>query len=206
MKTVDVHQHLKEIVAMFFKGKEPWKANAFNKVAANVGKLKKLEFKDGKLITVMGGLGPATRDVIEQFAATGTSEKYKKLVAKFGKVNINQSPTFEVVRDIMVTLFQPLRDDNIDWMFAGELLNRNKDIHSIELVVKALDEEAITKVWLVLMQNGLEWNVQDKKNIVAKIKMENGKKIPMTIHLFERFEDCESIRNWIWEGKKKKVA
>lgn len=182
-KLIDLQAHLKKISAMFYKAKMPWKGIAFARVANNLNKFNTLEFKKGKLQTKIPSLGPAILDCIEQFYATGTSEKYKKLVNLMGEIDSSKLPSKKVVTDLINQIFHSIVESKIQWHFVGDLISHRQIKHA-ELImdIKSDDHLTISKVWLALMCNGLDWNVRDPSSIAVRLNMENGFKLPLTIY------------------------
>lgn len=114
-KLIALQAHLKQIVGMFYQAQEPFKAQAFNRVVTQLTRFKKLEFKKGKLVTQVPGVGEAIRDVIEQFYATGTSEKFKKLSVLVASP-ANHDP--KILKAELEKLFKPLTIRCVSWGFA----------------------------------------------------------------------------------------
>jgi hypothetical protein len=77
----DVTVHLDDIAQLYSDAGETFRASAFVKAAAAIRKSPKLTFKNGKLQDKIPGVGPSITSVIEEFTATGTSKKFKKMVA-----------------------------------------------------------------------------------------------------------------------------
>lgn len=134
--------HLQRISYLFTKAKEPWKSKAFNKVANEIRVTRKpVAMKDGKYVDTIPGVGKAIKDVIEQFAATGDSEKMKKLVALLPEEDVVRFSTSVAKRKVT----QLLGDLGIEWYFAGSARRGLKTVKDIDVIVVD-DEEGAARM------------------------------------------------------------
>ena len=75
----NIAEHLHEIAHLYGDKGETWKAQAFESAAKTIAKLPNLQFNNGKLVDKIAGVGKSIQTTIEEFAATGTSNKMKEL-------------------------------------------------------------------------------------------------------------------------------
>lgn len=183
-KVTELQAHLKLIVEMFYKAKEPFKAQAFNKVATQLGRFKSLEMTDGKLVTKIPGVGDAIRDVIEQFTATGTSAKYKMLAEKVGAPVAPDRQDAKVVKAVVEKLFKPLTIHCVDWSFAGSMRRGNETVKDIDIVIcLAHDSRERSLVHRLLLEAGLKADVRDgQEKLGVTLPLPDGNSITMDIN------------------------
>lgn len=153
--------HLKLIAHMFSKDKDVFRSRAFSKAADELqARLGPVEMKKGKLAEEIPGVGKAIKDVIEQFFATGTSEKLEKLKAKLPNEVLERFDS-KTCKRMVNKLLKPLTDKGIDWGFAGSIRRGLPTCKDIDVVVCVKSEATKEYVKQVLAKAGLKADVRN---------------------------------------------
>ena len=133
--------HLKQISHLFGKNKDTWRSRAFSKAAGELETLRgELVLVDGKLVDKIPGVGSAITDVIEQFAATGTSKKMEKLRKLLPDEVVDRFDASTCKRKV-TTLFRPLTKAGVDWDFAGSMRRKSATVRDVDVVIVLKNEK-----------------------------------------------------------------
>ena len=164
--------HLKQIAHLFGKNKDQWRSRAFSKVADEITVMgKPVVVEDGILVSKIRGVGDAISDVIVQFLATGTSQKYEKLRALLPNEVVERFDA-PVCRRTVTRLLQPLTAATIDWEFAGSMRRGSKTVKDVDVIV-CLHHESPTDtrerdlVLKCILDAGLEPDVRNGKEKIG---------------------------------------
>ena len=169
-----ITEHLKQIAFLFLKAKDQWRSRAFSKVAGELQVRRvPLKFAKGKLQDNVPGVGKAIRDVIEQFYATGDSEKLKKLRVKLPNEVFERFDAKTCKRKV-TQLLKPLTEAGVDWGFAGSVRRGNPTVKDVDVVVCLHNEEKERALVAGVLKNeGLTADVrngQEKVGVSIPIK------------------------------------
>lgn len=127
--------HLKQISHLFGKAKDQWRSRAYSKAAGEIEALPgNLVFENGRLMNQIEGVGKSLKETIEQFAATGNSEKMKMLREKLPNEVVDRFSAAVCKRKVKMIL-QPLTDAGIDWGFAGSMRRKSKTVRDVDVIV-----------------------------------------------------------------------
>ena len=136
-----VTDHLKQIAHLFLKKKDQWRSKAFSRVAGELEiRHRPLEFNNGKLVTKIAGAGASVTGVIEQFVATGTSNKLQELRAALPNEIFERFDAKTCKRKVN-ELLKPLTDAGIDWGFAGSMRRGSSTVKDVDVIITLKDEE-----------------------------------------------------------------
>lgn len=137
MKTKEqITEHLQQIAYLFLKAKDPWRSRAFSNAAGMLRMRQgELTFENGKFMDEIAGVGSAIKDVIEQYNATGDSEKMKKL-RKLLPNEVVERFNAKTAKQKVTKLLKELDEHGpIKWQFAGSLRRGLKTVKDVDVIV-----------------------------------------------------------------------
>lgn len=168
-----IADHLQTIAFLFQKAKEPWKSQAFSRVAEEVrGRREPLKIEEGTLREKIDGVGKAIKDVIEQFVSTGTSLKLQKLHELLPN-EVYERFEAKVCKRKVTEILAPLPEAGIDWGYAGSMRRGSKTVRDVDVIVCLHDESERKVVDKAIRDAGLDADVrngQEKVGISVPIK------------------------------------
>lgn len=157
-----IANHLQAVAYLFAKNKDQWRSRAYAQVAGWVrSRLYKLPLKNGKVTEKIPGAGEAITTTIEEFVKSGDSSKMKKL-RKLFPVEVLERFEARTVKMRVAKILSSLRDEGIEWGFAGSMRRGLKHVRDCDVIVVLKDaEKEKEKIRRILASHYVKPDVRD---------------------------------------------